>query len=401
MVTARMLPFVHRFCKNESGGVLIMVGIALVILIAAAGAGVDFGFTSLARNKVQASADLAATSAGGYENPDGSATTEANREAVGDRFYSLNFRKSYMGVDAAGTGNNPASGITDVTGNMVKVNPTAKSIDSHFIQLAGPNAQTVDGDSTVRFNALQPLAHDVILVMDYSGSMCWPFNHLDANNNVIDCNTFIGSPLRRIIAEGNAAKYLADNLLTAANDALPATQQNRISTVFWTDGNPPGSTPFWTSNAQVTSFLNSLVGAHTGYSGSTNSTTGLLRAKQIATNSIPGFPTAPWNPDAAKIIVFMTDGVNNNPAIMNASSLALCNEFKDSGATIYALAMGDEASGNMAVRNFISSCASGQGGASNGYANLGSFFYVAPTQADLDQAFANILQNIKKVRIQE
>lgn len=447
--------FFSRFFKNTEGGVLIMVGIALVILIAAAGAGVDFGLNSLGRNKVQASADLAATSAGGYENPNGTATTEADREAVGDRFYRLNFRSAYMGVDAAGTGNNPASGITDVTGGTVKVNPTAKSIGSHFIQLAGPDTQTVDGDSTVSVSASSyPQAHDVILAIDTSGSMYSYSDPLCGN---------------RICAAKIAAHAFVDALMPPSNAALPPSQQNRVGLVPW-GMSPLPILPPTNDPAAVHAAINNIPAGN-----GTNSTSGLNQA----------LTTVPlMNPSAIPVLVLMTDGGNNigpngnaiwpyqdpnantgaytwltnhgfTPAnttnsmypnypnfVINSQSLAKCSQWKGMpNGVIYTVGFGQgdwspqdtlQQESGTAIQNFLSSCATmgaplpyGPFPATppwnpppNTYppanpvlissaipggtgSNFGTFYFLPSNGNDLVNAFQQIASSIKKVRIQE
>jgi hypothetical protein len=440
----------RRLARDCEGGVLILVGVGLVILVAAAGAGIDFGLQSLARGKLQAAADLAATSAGGYENPDGSTATAAQRQAVGDRFYQLNFRNDYMGVPAAGTPGNPAN-VTLVSGNTITVTPTPQTINTGFISHVGTSELSVGAASMVGItSATTAQAHDVLLLMDTSGSML----------------SYPAPPYaNRLIAAKVAAIALANTLLPPSNNLLPVSQRNRVGVVSW--GGAVNGVPLLPTSdkALVEAAINNLA-----LGNGTNSTSGLTYA---AVN-------APFNNLAAvKTVILMTDGGNNmgpmpngqiwpyqdpnadnlaiypdnGPAktwlttrnfspgntinslypnypnfLFNSQSLARCSQLKQQDVVLYTVGFGSgewspqdtlQPKSGIAIRNFLSSCATNGGPVPYTFSglypynyptstpiefantNYGTFYYLADNGSQLVNVFTQIANQIKNVRIQQ
>ncbi len=301
--------FLRRFAADTRGSVLILFGLAVIILIAAAGAGIDFGRQSLIRGKMQASADLAATSAGGFEKADGSLIPDPDRENVGDRYYALNFRKPYMSAASGATNN-----ITTIANGIIKVDPSLDAMKADFTSLSGTDELAVDGQSKVGFSGKPPQAMDVLLVLDTSGSMS---NPLYADPNFPN----------RLAAAKAAAKALTNTLLTPANSAaLPASQQRRVGLIVWgyLPSNPTGSATLVSNFTSVKTGPGGIDDAidNMPLMGGTNSTAGLEKALQTFNLS----QNAPFpNPNIAKIVVLMTDG-GNNIGVPNYGNTTLGNQ---------------------------------------------------------------------------
>lgn len=316
----------RRFCKNENGSILIMMGLVLAVLVAAAGAGVDFGLNSLARNKMQTSADLAATSAGGYENPDGSATGDTDRAVAAERFYHLNFRSAYMGIPAAGTGNVPA---INVSGNTILVTPQSLALSTHFSRLADNNSLSVDAASNVGFTPPPANKTDIYLALDNSDSMLNP----DA-----------GGGLTRLAALKAASLSLATDLL-----GTTPGPNHRIAAVSWNQGITT-TLSFTNDKVLASNYINGML---------TGNGTDASIALQYIISHMSSFRTSS---DVVKSVVLMTDGMNasfakpypnGNTQSINAAALAQCQALKNAGIIIYTVGLGTDVTGPCRIIDYM------------------------------------------------
>jgi hypothetical protein len=188
----------------------------------------------------------------------------------------------------------------------------------------------------------------------------------------------------------NALRAVADS---AANTLLSGPGDHRVAIVKW-DNILVGSMNFTNNYAAVNSSLMSMYAG-----GATQSTVGLAQAQALAAGA---------RSDAVLAIVLLTDGLNNNFAVDNPASLAICNTLKaaPSNARVYSIAFGTHAvEGPWAptIRQFLSDCASAPNGSANPAPapNEGTTFYAAPNAAALNAAFVSIIGSIQKVRITE
>lgn len=150
--------FIRHLHHDTRGNVLMLTGLAILILFAVAGAGVDFGRQQLVRMKLQNASDAAAVAAASM--PD--SVSADQRRAVALRYYNLNFPTTYLGIAR------PTPNIQ--VGNQIIVDAST-SFDANFVSNVGVNRLESQGRTVVDRTAPQQTIYDVILVMDNSGSM--------------------------------------------------------------------------------------------------------------------------------------------------------------------------------------------------------------------------------------
>lgn len=149
----------HQLCKDEKGSVVIFTAIGLLLLIALAGAGVDFGRQQIVRNKLQAAADAAALAAA--LAPEGTST--ADRETMAIRYYNLNFPSDYLEIAR------PAPSVA-VTAATVRVSASA-TIPTSFLGNLGVSSLPINTLSEVSITGSAASSdYDIVLVVDESGS---------------------------------------------------------------------------------------------------------------------------------------------------------------------------------------------------------------------------------------
>jgi Putative Flp pilus-assembly TadE/G-like len=154
--------------RGERGQVLVLVAVAMVALLAAAGLAIDVGYAYYAQRSLQASADAAAL-AGAQElpNPDAAAATARN---YGGEDGARNARANVPGVRTTVTtrclrsapGCNPANAI---------VVTERTTIPTFFARVVGIDSFDVGAKAT----ACSPCSAkelDIMLVLDRTGSMC-------------------------------------------------------------------------------------------------------------------------------------------------------------------------------------------------------------------------------------
>jgi Flp pilus assembly protein TadG len=144
------------FMNDQLGTVAVMTGLALVPLLLAAGAAIDFARLNSAQTHVQASLDAAALSgAAAKKVSDGERVTIA--EAV--------FKENMKGGAAAGFQVKP---VFTVEGEKV-VSTAELTMPTALMQIAGIDKMKADSRSEV--NILSDKKAEIVMVLDYSGSM--------------------------------------------------------------------------------------------------------------------------------------------------------------------------------------------------------------------------------------
>lgn len=151
---------IRKFNHDARGSVLMLTGLAILILFAVAGAGVDFGRQQLVRMKLQNASDAAAVAAASM--PEG--TTVEQRRQVALRYYNLNYPASYLGVAR------PSPNIQ--IGNQITVDASA-TLATNFIANVGVDQLASQGRTVVERTEARNSVYDVLLVMDNSNSMAW------------------------------------------------------------------------------------------------------------------------------------------------------------------------------------------------------------------------------------
>ncbi len=143
---------------DQRGNVLMLTGLAILILFAVAGAGVDFGRQQLVRMKLQNASDAAAIAAASLPE----STSAEQRRAVALRYYNLNFPSTYLGVVR------PTPNIQ--VGGQIIVDAST-SFETNFVSNVDVNRLEAQGRTVVDRATQAASIYDVILVMDNSGSM--------------------------------------------------------------------------------------------------------------------------------------------------------------------------------------------------------------------------------------
>ncbi|MFM9889315.1 MAG: vWA domain-containing protein [Rickettsiales bacterium] len=430
---------IRQLIKHQQGNVLLITGLMVLVLVAFAGASVDLGREQIVKLKMQEAADAAALAAA--LAPAGA--TNADKQAVAERYFNINYPAVYLGV--------PRPRPTIIIGNSIEVTATA-DVTMNFVSNVGIGQLTANARSVVANGTTVASNYDVLFVLDNSNSMsaadvgsgasrdvpvtriasvhsdavaaCQAFYAqiapaLGGANPIAYCNNAgdgagfdasSGSTQLHFGLQGatrlNALRSAAHSL---ANQLLNGGSGNRVGAISWAS-QFIDSVPLTSDFASVETFLDRMY----ALSG-TNSTTGLQQAVSMAGGFDPGHVHA---------VVLITDGYNtqsaplvNDPSTStrvsdnrapicdgfnfcprtNAESLILCDRLKQSGAQIYTIAFGaDVTTGGQATaaQAFLRSCASlGPTGSPN--------FFIALDANALNGALGTIASSIGKLRIAE
>jgi Flp pilus assembly protein TadG len=163
----------RRKLRDESGQVLVLAAIAMVVLIALTGFALDVGHAYLVQRQLQAATDAAAL-AGALELPDSTLARQAAAEygpEPGKRNTlrsndNANIRVETKCVTAIVTGCTPANGQV----NAISVDATS-NVATVFAKVVGFDSFTVKARATACSPcSVKPL--DIMLVFDRTGSMC-------------------------------------------------------------------------------------------------------------------------------------------------------------------------------------------------------------------------------------
>lgn len=446
-----MLRVMKRLRDAREGGVLMLVGLGMMVMVAAGGAAVDIGRQQLVRAKLQQ-----ATDAAGIAYAAADKETDAEREKIAQRYYELNYPVTYLGIAR------PAMAVT-VEGDVVKLTTENKQMPTNFMWAAGIDTLDINVRSVVNVGAssvAQP--YDLVLVVDNSGSMAnadvGSGDTLDSSNpaasvrnagiaactadeaaygaalgdwncpgtvdgpNVYDVNTGKISTYGFGIAGEtrlNAARFstntIASQLLNPPNAA-----GSQVGVVTWSMGLITPTQPLTTDLSAVQNALDRMYA-----NGATNSTSGLAAAQTM-------LAATPPTPGRVRAVVLLTDGANTTIGVplhsdlsslitkvrdnalctltdndappqvcgaTNVASNAVCTALKNSGVLVYTIAFGkDVVTGSLSVpaQKFLRDCASDAPG---GLPKEGNTFFTAPDAATLKATFGNIVKTLRKVRI--
>ena len=392
--------------------------------------------------KLQNASDAAAVAAASM--PEGVSADQRRQVAL--RYYNLNYPASYLGVAR------PSPNIQ--IGDTIIVDATT-TLATNFIANVGVQQLESRGRTVVNRATQAGSIYDVMLVMDNSGSMgdsaaapayaitptaergsartrildlcrnemlpnyqqvlCRNNGYLRRYGNYSNC--VLSGPMdycRAIPDAQNGYSFLGNTRL----NALRAVALNFVSRLL--DQAESGSRigvvsygsevlvnePISDNAATIRQTINRM-----GAFGATNPFAAMKAASDRA---------ADFSPNHIKAVVLLTDGVpttigglqtysivNNqsvprdsegcdsrsfcNPAVNR--TLPICTQLKNSGVQVYTIAFGPEV-GSPSVQNFLRSCASVD---SKG----NPLFYSAPTGAELDQAFQQILASLGRIRISQ
>lgn len=145
---------VNRFKTNTSGNVAIIFALSAVPMFMAAGAALDFVRASNSKTQMQAALDAGALAAAA--SPD---LSDSEREDIANAVFNQNF----AGIN----------GVTASTQFAIEDGAVTMSADlsmpTAFMRLAGFN--TMDVGSSVTVNIPEAKTAEIVLALDYSGSM--------------------------------------------------------------------------------------------------------------------------------------------------------------------------------------------------------------------------------------
>ncbi|MCP5365585.1 MAG: VWA domain-containing protein [Hyphomicrobiales bacterium] len=158
-LTSRLERFVpsvfRRLCAEDAGAVAVYVALALVVMIAAIGAGFDASRAYMVRSRLSTALDSAAL-AGGLK------LYEDTRDDDIRMYFETNFPADSLGATVSGP-----NIVVDANAETVHVSATA-TVGSTLLRLVGVDDIEVYAESEV---TRKMTALDVVLSMDVSGSM--------------------------------------------------------------------------------------------------------------------------------------------------------------------------------------------------------------------------------------
>src|SRR5690606_11851523 len=145
----------HRFLSDRQGAVAILFGIALIPLVVAVGAAIDYSRAVNVRTKIQGAIDAAALAAASSLN-----ATDAERIALAQSVFDANFPVGVTGIDV-----DPDIRIE----NDAVVVTVDAALPTAIMNIAG--ISTLDVATTTEVKIPTMIDGEIVLVLDYSMSM--------------------------------------------------------------------------------------------------------------------------------------------------------------------------------------------------------------------------------------
>lgn len=359
--------FFKRLYRDEQGAVYILMGFAIILLIGVVGIGIDLGTTTMLKTRAQNASDAAAIAAALAPSGD-----NAGREQIARRYIGLNYPDNYLGSDFTA---NRASIAID--GNNIRVDTNNVTRNPDLVQVIEVNKLSTRAAAEVQSEpSVSGDLRDLVLVMDASGSMA---DDVNGNSN----------PPPKIEGAKTAASLIIDQILCNA-----AVVGSRIG---WIDYSAQ------CNNSEIGSACTPQI-RQLPLSGACGSVRDQLRtySPRATTNGADAMRVAASlmsasRPNVVRAVIYMTDGINNsyngvfygdNDSRANNPALAICDQLKAQGIIVYGIAYSADAIN----ADVIKRCATDPDPA-NGY-----YFY-APDEVAITNAFAQITQSIKKIRL--
>ena len=390
--------FVRRALADETGGIIALVAVAMVMMLASTGLAVDLGRGYVERVRLGRAVDAGSLAAARTLRL-GQAAARAEAAAVAQ----ANGVQPGGGVSTA-----VVFGINNRGENTVTMR-ASRTIPTIFMRVLGQNDMDLGVSATA---AVPPI--DLVLVLDQSGSLgaTGSFGRLqtaarnfvgyfDDSIDQLSLVSFQVAALERFgLSHGftNAVRVAINNLRPAGDTnmgeglrlALQQLQGPSVRSrsgkvvVFFTDGRP---TAFRTSLGPPGNAQDRVIATHT-----------------INLNSVRGYFD---NPDRIPLNTQANpDGCANAPSCFGwddptvraqaqQAGLAMADAIRDEGAVIYVVALGNPNHTDplMAPDLDYLRLISNEGGAANASQPQGRTFF-APTSADLQQMFDLVAQDL-------
>ncbi|MEJ0009186.1 MAG: pilus assembly protein TadG-related protein [Alphaproteobacteria bacterium] len=432
----------RHFLRDEHASALMITALALIVLFAAVGIGVDLGRQQLLRARMQQASDAAALAAA-------SLPTGAQAEPVADRYFALNFPTAYMGftpttptfhqdttisVSTQGTMNTTLMNVAGThsvnAGGMSVVDPGLGTVvQKYHLVLTMDNSYSM---TVADVGASTNIREADLVTQSAQGGHCrafWdPLFPASCGGNAgadqfcaaVDVNCpalgLTVPPTDAAHADGTTGASRLNALRFAASTisqqllAPPNSAGSDVAATRWSDQTLGIPLSFTTNLDTVQQYLDAMFSPPED--GATNSTAGLTSATNLLQPVLQDCGTT-----AVCAVVLITDGMNTAAGPMpypattdgfgcNGSdycsqtvtnSLPVCEQLKNNHVLVYTIAFGQDVNTGPQATNaqaFLSQCASGTVGS-----NQGQFFFIAPDADKLDDAFAAIVTSIHKVRI--
>jgi Flp pilus assembly protein TadG len=432
-VWRRSLAFVRTCFRAQRGNISMIFAIALVPMVLAAGAGVDFTRAMIVRSNMSSALDAAALAVGAS-----SGLTTAEMTTLAQSFFDANYKEDSSYGDA------PTLTVTTSTQQIV-ITATCK-MSTIFIKLAGINTLTVGASSTVVWGQVKLW---VALVLDNTGSMASSGKLTalkTASKNLLTTLKSAAStdgdvrvaivPFSKDVNVGSSnysATWLDWTSWDAANGSYTTTSsctgsgrsQTCTTTKTWTAAShstwngcvmdrtqnydvldtTPSSSATYFPTEQYSNCPEAILGLSYDWTaltaeidgmvavGSTNQTIGLVWGWQALTQGLPmSPPTLP--DDTSRIIILLSDGLNtqnrwsgngsDQSTAVDARMALACANAKADGIIIYTVLV---MAGNSSI---LQSCATDS-----------SKYFVLTSASQIITTFNTIAQQITNLRVSE
>ena len=146
--------WIGRFARAEGGNTAMMFGLTAIVLLSAAGAGIDFTRAVSAKNRMSGALDAAALAVGGAQD-----LNQSELEALAQSYFDANFPDDAIG--------SPSAVSVDVSEDSVRLSVTG-SVPTTLLGVAGIESLAIDVENEVVRGSLKL---EVALVLDNTGSM--------------------------------------------------------------------------------------------------------------------------------------------------------------------------------------------------------------------------------------
>lgn len=404
-----MKRLIARFYQDTQASVLIIFAFLTFFLVAVAGAGVDMGRSQIIRHKMHQASDAAAL-AGASMAP---GVSQAERDAVIERTFRLNFPDNFMGSTITAGDMVVTYTPNGVDPQSINIKLTSE-VETTFMRVVGYDKVDIGSETEVGVVASAPAPADIVMTLDISGSMGLKDAIIPLCPSSYPGYYFggISDSESRIYMLRNSVNNFIDTLLEGGTNPSPTYS---LATVLYGRDDSPGK-PATMIEQVYDNDLNSvrafyLAESGTGYlvpiSGDgTKGGTGALHAKARVDTT-----TRPYGPKDSRVqaVIFMTDGRNmryrstphpvtgwneEDDPTENALFSAQCSAMKGNGVQLYTIAFGEDVDCYSSIATMLYNCASG-----NTPAEKSKFYYKATTGHELDDAFQNIASSIKAIRI--
>lgn len=433
----RIFKNIQQTMHSEKGGVLPFVGLAFMVLVASVGIAVDYGRGQMVQSKLHAALDAAGLAAASVAK-----SQDIETEVL--KFVEANFPQGYMEARAPENAKYPNTFVTrlNIIENPLNSSVTidlagAAEVDTIFMRIFGFTTMPVSAETVVAQTRRR--GFEMVMALDSTGSMSGVQAGVSrrdamvrAANEMLDVlygpqdsfdNIFIGLvPFSYQVNVGNAKRDSSnwlrsdvgtnvsipgdvgcvddgpeDRNINYATTAVPPTTGDSLfiqgAVTGCAGAVPRVMTPMQSSKARVRTALNAITN-----SGNTRIDVGAVWGWRMLSPSwqgrwnhvSPALPLPLNTPDMDKVLILLTDGMNEpvagtvTQAEANARLAATCQNMKQQdGIIIYAITFHD-----IRAQNLMRACATSP-----------DHYYHAAGNESIGQVFRQIADSLMNLRI--